>query len=126
MILSTIVVHPKYRRNGYATKLVRHIERIADEDNVKLGVSASQMGKPLMERCGFEKRYEIKVPGYRHHEESTTLWLGSRSPQNLHSTWGNRLNQLNQLISILRRKFRNLVSSCSGVRQPVQRLKKLS
>ena len=99
MVLSTIVVHPRYRGKGYATMLVKHIERIADEDNVKLGVSASQMGRPLMERCGFEKRHEIEVPGYCNHKEPTTLWLGSRSPRNLPSTWRNRPNQL---ISALR------------------------
>lgn len=87
MILSTIVVHPDYRRRGYARMLLEHIETLADKENVKLGVSASQMGKLLMEECGFKKLDEVEVPSYRHHEKPIKLWLGSREPQKPLGAW---------------------------------------
>ncbi|KAF2190761.1 hypothetical protein K469DRAFT_392320 [Zopfia rhizophila CBS 207.26] len=96
MRLSTLAVHPAYWRKGHATKLVSFVTRLADMDDLPVGVSAAPMGATVAAKAGFEEQEIIRIKRPHYHQKSSEfgtlaqpdgpafgdveLWVGIRQP----------------------------------------------
>ncbi|KAF7591500.1 hypothetical protein BBP40_001490 [Aspergillus hancockii] len=63
--------HPDARRKGVATKLMEWGLEKAKEDGVEVYLSATQMGKPVYEKLGFEDRGRVEAVG---HVQYSMVW----------------------------------------------------
>ncbi len=57
--LDMLATHTDYRRMGAARLLLEWGCRVADQDGVPVYIDASQAGKPVYERFGFEDRSHV-------------------------------------------------------------------
>lgn len=61
MELEQMVVHPKYQRLGYGTKLGENGLSIAKEENLAVWVIATPMGEKLYESLGFHREDTVET-----------------------------------------------------------------
>lgn len=84
--VSMIAVHPAYQRRGHGTALLQEAARLADADQIPMGIAAVRMGVENCERAGFQQREVVKIEGYSEHPESFEVWIGIREPRRLVSS----------------------------------------
>jgi hypothetical protein len=58
-----LVVHPTYWRREHGSTLAKWGNKLADVDQVNLGVVAANMGEELYLELGFKKLTDIRVEG---------------------------------------------------------------
>jgi GNAT superfamily N-acetyltransferase len=75
-----LAVHPAYWRRGHGTALLKEAAKLADIEQVPLGIAAVEMGVKNCERNGFKNCEVIKVDGYSQHPGSFKVWIGVREP----------------------------------------------
>ena len=52
--------------------------RLADEDQVSLGIASVPMAIHISRNVGFQEREVVEVEGYSQHPESLTIWIAVR------------------------------------------------
>ncbi|KAF2464864.1 uncharacterized protein BDR25DRAFT_271082 [Lindgomyces ingoldianus] len=90
MRLSTLAVHPAYWRRGHATRLVSWCIRLADKDDVPVGISAAPMGAAVAAKAGFEEQETVRIKRSTAQESvsqfgvpnvgDVELWVAIRQP----------------------------------------------
>ncbi|ORY00360.1 hypothetical protein BCR34DRAFT_112754 [Clohesyomyces aquaticus] len=86
MRLSTLAVHPAYWRRGHATRLVSWCTRLADTDDISVGISATPMGAIVATKAGFEEQETIRIKGSTAQDRisppvgDVELWVAIRRP----------------------------------------------
>jgi hypothetical protein len=73
-----IAVHPTYWRRGHGTSLLMWAARLADEDQVFLGIASVPMAIQISLNVGFKEREVVEVEGYSQHPESVSIWIAVR------------------------------------------------
>lgn len=73
-----IAVHPTYWRRGHGTSFLMWAARLADEDQISLGVGSVPMGVQISRNVGFKEQEVVEVEGYSEHPESLEIWIGIR------------------------------------------------
>jgi len=61
MELEQMVVHPKFQRQGYGTRLGKEGLSIAGEENLAVWVLATPMGEKLYESLGFRHEKSVET-----------------------------------------------------------------
>ncbi|KAF2005269.1 hypothetical protein P154DRAFT_356773 [Amniculicola lignicola CBS 123094] len=86
MRLSTLAVHPAYWKRGHATRLVSWCTRLADLDNLPLGISAAPMGAKIAASAGFKEDEIVRIEQENVQGDSSSqgcpveLWVATRWP----------------------------------------------
>lgn len=55
--------------------------RLAEANNVRIGVSATPMGRELFHPLGFVEKELVEIEGYQNHPENIALWIGVYDPE---------------------------------------------
>lgn len=103
MRLTTLAVHPAYWQHGHGTRLTNWCIRLADLDQVPVGVSAAKMGVKVFAKAGFQEEVKVHIDGYELPDESRDsfgcgeeepanvtpieLWIGVRRPLPRQKPW---------------------------------------
>ncbi len=76
-----MVTHPAYWHRGHASELTKWCIRLAEIDNIGLGVSAAPIGRELFHSLGFVEKEIVEIEGYEDHPNTISLWIGVYDPE---------------------------------------------
>jgi len=76
-----MVMHPAYWHRGHASELTTWCMRLAEINNVGIGVSATPVGRKLFHSLGFVEKEIVEIEGYEDHPNSISLWIGVYDPE---------------------------------------------
>ncbi|RSL65156.1 hypothetical protein CEP53_003788 [Fusarium sp. AF-6] len=83
MELDNMAVDPDHFRKGYGTLLCKHGMKIAEEDNVPVGVIAAALGMKLYEALGYTCAAKIGITDERPDKQaSVDFWVQKWDPLN--------------------------------------------